>query len=537
MHSKRYSTWIGIASVTMVLLFAGCSQGTVNQQSEATVKQSDATANLSPQKGGTIKVAFDADPSTLDWMSTASSATKLVANHLYEQLFALDETMTEQPMLAKSYQVSEDQKTYTIVLRDGVKFHDGSVMTGADVVASLNRWASMSAVGKRMVKNVEAITAVSTHTVQIVFKEPYAPFIRNLADPTQAMVVLPAKIAEEAGTTPLKEAQIIGTGPYRLDSWKRGQRISLKRFDEYASREEDWGGLTGKKEAFADEIRFEMVPDAQVRVDGVRTGQYDFALRIPQDLYPQLKDATELKTRVSKPDSFMAVIPDKSEAPFDDLRMRQAVNHALDKEKIARATYGDFFEMDGAIFFPDQKSLYTKEGTEAYLAYDPQKAKALMKEAGYNGEPIRLIATSSYDDHFKTAQVVAAQLTEAGFTVDLQIYEWATLLEKERNPANFDLEIQGFSPKYDPTTIPWFYPQFPGKYESPKIMSLLTEWSTSGQGEQQQKLLGEFNRTVYAELPVIKITNEIGMGVIGSRIEGFGERKNITFWNTWLNAK
>lgn len=537
MSSKRYGRWFSFASLVVALVFTGCSPQAQSPIPEAAKEQSAATSSQEPQKGGIIKVAFDSDPSTLDWMSTSSSATKLVAFHMFEQLFSLDESMMEKPMLAKEFQLSEDRKVYKIVLRDGVKFHDGSTMSADDVVASFKRWGEMSAVGKRLFKSMEAVKAVDAQTVEIAFKEPYAPLIRNLADPTQAMVVIPAKIAESAGTAPLKGEHLIGTGPYRLDSWKRGQRITLKRFDEYAAREEDWGGLSGKKVAYADEVRFDMVPDAQVRIDGIRTGQYDFALRIPQDLYSQLKDSTELTTRVSKPDSWMAVIPDKSEPPFNDIRMRQAIQYALDKEKIAIATYGNFYEMDGAIFFPDQQSLYTKEGTDTYLSYSPEKAKELLKEAGYKGEPVRLIATSSYDDHFKTAQVVAAQLQDVGLTIDLQIYEWATLLEKEKNTANFDLEIQGFSPKYDPTTIPWFYPQFPGKYESPKIMALLDEWSKSSNEEEQKKLLGDFNKTMYEELPVIKIANEVGMSVIGAKLDGFGERKNVTFWNTWLKAK
>lgn len=539
--------WLSAVSIILVLgVMAGCS-GNAGQESASQTTQPAGNSSgtkqtevqdQQPKQGGTIKVAVDADPPTLDWMSSPASATTVIAYHMFEQLFSLDKDLSVKPMLAKDYTVSSDQKTYEIVLREGVKFHDGSTMNAEDVVASLKRWGALSGLGRHLFKKVADVKATGEYKVQIVLKEAYSPVINNLADPSQAMAVIPAEIAKAADKLPLENEQLIGTGPLKFDSWKRGQQITLKRFEDYTPREEDWGGLAGKKVAYADMVQFDIVKDAQVRLDGMRTGQYDYAVRIPKDYYDQLKDSTEMKPVVTKPDSWITVVPDKSEPPFNDVRLRQAINYAIDREKIGLATYGspEFFERDGSIFFPDQKDLYTKEGTQPYEVFDPEKAKALMKEAGYKGEPIRLVATNSFDDHHNSAQVLMQELKDVGFNVDLQLYEWATFLNTVNTPSNFDLFVTGFPPVFDVTGLLWIDPSFPGWYDSPKMVALVDQWSKTTDAAEQKRLLGDLNKTFYEELPVVKFINEIGLEAAGNKLQGFQSWLQPRFWNVGVSA-
>jgi peptide/nickel transport system substrate-binding protein len=520
---------VGLAGVALFGV-AGC--GAEQEQQRNAAQQGQGL-----QRGGVIKVASDADPPTLDWMGSPSSATTVIAYHVFEQLFALDNDLVARPMLARDYEVSDDLKTYTIRLREGVKFHDGSTMDAEDVVASMERWGTLSGIGMATFEKVQDVRAVDGSTVEVSFKEAFSPLVNNLADPQQSMTVIPAEIAREAGEDLLGEEQLVGTGPFKFGKWKRGQRITLARFDDYVSRDEDWGGLTGRKTPYADEVQFDVVADPQVRMDGMRTGQYHYAIRMPKDSYEQLRSTDGIRPVVTKPDSWITIVPDKAEPPFDDVRLRQAINHALNKEDIARGTYGDpeFYRMDGSIFFPEQKALYTTEGTDLYDAYDPERARQLMREAGYDGEPLTLMVTNSFDDHFNSAQIEVEQLKEVGFNIDIQTYEWATFLERVEDPKNFDLFVTGFPPAYDPTTVLWFPESFPGWWQNEEIGRLLDEWAATNDPNEQERLLGEMNRLTYEDVPLVKVVNEIGLEAVSDDLQGYESWLSMRFWNTGVS--
>lgn len=534
MEKKFFRVLLLIAIISLISV--GCGKA-----SEGKKNEDPATASPgAPVQGGEIHVAFEADPPSLDWSSSGSFTTANIAYHVFEQLFALDKELKVKPMLADNYTLGEDNKTYTIKLRENVKFHDGSIMKADDVIASIERWMAISRFGKQAAKNIESITKTDDTTVVVRTKDIYSPLLRFFAGPQNALVIMPAKVAAEAGNKPFdNDKWIIGTGPYQFESWKRGQTLTLKKFDGYVSRTEDWGGLTGKKTAYLDKIHFDMIKDPQIRVDGLRTGQYDFAAAVPQDFYEQLGMQPSMELKVNEMKKYLTVIPDKSEAPFDDPRLRQAINYALDKEKVGLATYGNpkFFKKDGALFFENQKDLYVTTNTNPYDEYNPEKAKQLMKEAGYDGKPIRLIASNSYQDHFKAAQIVVQQLKEVGFNVDIQTYEYTTYTQLIKDPKAFDLFIIGFAPVYDLPLTLWLDPSYAGTYKSEKMDEMLKRWNQTLDEKEQLKLLEETNQIVYDEMPVIKLINEIGLDAVHTRLKGYPNWIGMTFWDTWVEKE
>lgn len=502
----------------------GCAGGSGSQQGDQGV----------PERGGVLQAALNADPPTVDWTSSTATLTRAVAWHVFEQLFAFDKDFTVRPMIAEGYEVSEDQKTYTIKLREGVKFHDGSTVTADDVVASIERWGVISGGGQETVARVKDITAVDDTTVEIALDSVFAPLISNLADVKQALIVIPADVAAAAGEKPLEDDQLIGTGPYRFVSWTRGRQVVLERFDGYVGRDEDWGGLTGRKVAYLDEIRANIVKDPQVRLNQLQTDQAQFALGLSLDVYESMQSFPEVEPVIISLNSWLSLIPNKARPPFDDVRMRQAANHALNKEEIAAAAYGneEFWELDGSIFFPEQKDLYTTDGTDNYLAYDPERAKQLMAEAGYNGEPIRVAATDEYQDHYNGAQVMVNHLEAAGFNVDFQVMEWPTLLSRREDKDALDMYVTSFSPSFDPTVVIWFSPSYPGWYESEKAAALLDGWVKAADDAEKQRLLAAMNQTVYDEIPVIKIANGFELQGRAARLAGYESWIDMRLWNT-----
>lgn len=540
-HARKAMVLAFVLVLTFITACTG-GGGTKTEQPAAEAKEGQESAAKpeagEPQQGGEIRIAFEADPPALDWASSGSFSTANVAYHIFEQLFALDKDLSVKPMLADSYEMSSDQKTYTIKLRQGVKFHNGAEMKADDVIASMKRWMTISRFGKIAAEKIESVNKKDDYTVEIKLKEAFTPLIRFFAGPQNALAIMPADTAVAAGEERFTDdALVVGTGPYKLESWKRGQSITLTRFDEYVSREEDWGGLTGKKVAYADKIRFDIVSDAQVRMNGLKTGLFNYVMAVPQDLYGSAKTIPGVQTQVNEMKKFITLIPDKSEAPFNDVRLREAVNYALDRDAIGKVTYGDpnFYKADGSIFFPPQKELYSTTGTEPYK-YDPEKAKQLMKEAGYNNEPIRLIASNSYEDHLKSAQMVMQQLQEVGFKVDFQTYEYTALTELIKNPKEYDLFVLGFAPVFDLSLTLWLEPDYPGSdnYSSEKMSAALNAWNKSTDSAQQMKILTDVNSIVYGEFPIIKMVNEVGLDAYSDKLQDFEPWMGIKFWNTWV---
>lgn len=490
-----------------------------------------------PIRGGVLHVAFNAEPATLDWMSSTAYACREIAWNFFEQLYTIDGRYAVVPMLADGLpRTSADAKTVTIGLRRGVKFHDGSSMTAQDVVASLKRWGQLSGGGKAVFKAVKDVKAIDAQTVQIDLTRPFAPLLNDLADPSSALFVLPAKIADAAGTKPLAKEQLIGTGPYRFDSWQPGQVITLKRFAGYSSRTDRVGGLGGKKAAYLDEIDFEVVKDAQVRLSGLQSGQYTYAQLLSEDAFAQIKTMANVKSDILDPNSWSALVPNKSGGPLANVKLRQAISLALDRSVAAKGAFGPdaFWYLDGSIFFPSQHELYSTAATQGYRERAVERAKALIKEAGYAGQPIVYMTTKDYPWMDNLAQVVVPQLQAVGLNIDLQTYDWPTILAKRNMKTGWDLFATGFGIALDPSAIIWFDPKWAGSYESPTMQALLGKWSRATAGAQKRQLIAQMQGTVYAEFPVIKIANEKQLNAYSTKLHGYESFMDFTFWNTWL---
>jgi peptide/nickel transport system substrate-binding protein len=489
------------------------------------------------QAGGAIRVATDAEPNTFDWTSSTATATRLVAWHVFEGLFAIDQAYTVRPLLAAGYTVSPDGLRYTIKLRQGIKFHNGQPMTADDVVASLARWGKLSGGGEETFKFITALRAVDPSTVEITLSAPFGPLITNLGDPKQSAVIMPKAIAERAGVQPLTE--LVGTGPYIFKKWTRGQEIVLARNPAYVSRTENWGGLTGRKVAYADEIDFYPVTDPQVRLSGVSTGQYDFALELPQDLYPKVKSNRSLTADIVKVFSWPGVVFNKARGPFTDARLRLAVLYAMKDSDLMAAAAGPqaFWHLDPGLFFPEQHDVYSTAGSDVYNHQNLDRARELMREAGYKGEKIVLMSTKDYTWMYNMAQVLTPELQAVGFNVDSQVYDWATLLSRRAKPDLFDAFITGFSPSIDPTGIIFFGQKWPGWYKSAALDKLLAEWSRTPvtAGAARTKIMDQIQTLFYTEVPVAKVGNEFGLEVYNNvHLHGYTSYFDVRFWNTWV---
>jgi peptide/nickel transport system substrate-binding protein len=406
-------------------------------------------AGEQPVSGGTLRYAMIDTPPTLDQHVTTATLSTTVGQHLFETLFTFTEAWEPVPFLAKSAEVRDAGKLVVIQLRQGVLFHNGKEMTSADVVPSLNRWGKSASRGPVLFARVEKVEADGKYGVKLYLKEPFAPWATLLGFANGGPVIYPKEVVEDAGKEPIAPKNYIGTGPYRFVEWKSGNEIILERFDKYVKRTEKADGYAGERNAYFDKLVFIPVPDPGTRVSGVKAGDYDFAEYIPGDLFAGLDKDPAVKTMIRKGPETGMLFANTKEGLMSNQKLRQAILAAVNVEPVLRAAVGPekLWALNGGLM-PPGTVWYTKVGAEGYSQNNPEKAKALAREAGYKGETIRYMATTSYPHHYNASVVVAKQLKDAGFNIDLQIYDWATLVSRRAQPNLWDLfyTTHGFVP-------------------------------------------------------------------------------------------
>lgn len=482
------------------------------------------------QRGGVINVATIGEPPTLDPMVSSTDIVGMIGQHVFETLFTFDKDWKTTPLLADGMPaISPDGRVYTIKLRQGVTFHDGQAMTSADVVASLKRWLDLANRGKQIAENVASIEALDPATIKISLKEPYAPLLALLAFNNSAAVVMPAAKLDN----PLKEA--IGTGPYKVKERKPDQYLQLVRFDAYKSQPGESSGYGGTRHQYVDEIRFVPVPDANTRVEGALSGQFTYTDSLPIEAFPRLKESAS-EAVVLAPFGWPMFVMNSKEGLMTDQRLRKAVQIALKEEDMLAAAFGDqAFYAVNAPMYPKNFIWHTKAGAEPYNEGDPDKAKALLKEAGYDGQkPLRIITSRQYEFHYKMALVAAEYLKLAGFNVAMEVVDWATLVQRIRNPALWEIFITHSPFLPEPALISILSPSASGWWNTPAKNDAVAALNTATSEAERVKLWEKVQSLIFAEAPLVKIGDFNSLSAKSPKLQGFTPSPWPAFWNVSL---
>ncbi|NRA88212.1 MAG: ABC transporter substrate-binding protein [Rhizobiales bacterium] len=384
-----------------------------------------------------VNVAIVGEPDTLDPMMSSKDVVSIVTQHFYETLFTFNSKFEVVPLLAETMpKISDDGKTYTIKIRQGITFHDGSTMDAHDVVESLKRWVTTDSRGKGVADKIDGFTASDDFTVTINMNSAYSPLLSLLAFSNSAAVVYPQ---ENIGET---INAVVGTGPYKLASHKPDQYIQLVKFDNYVSRTEPSDGGSGARKQTMTEIRFIPVPDSSTRVEGILSGQYDFADGLPVETIKRLEASDKAEPMVLRPFGWPIFAFNHKAGLNTNLHVRLAVQAALNEDDMLYAAFGDdaFFVTDGPLY-PEGWFWRTDAGASAYNVHDAEKAAKHLAAASYDGTPLRILTSHQYEFHFKLAEVAKVNLEAAGFKVQLDVVDWATLGQRRNNPELWDIYI------------------------------------------------------------------------------------------------
>ena len=367
----------------------------------------------------TIGIPQDIEDS-LDPHKAVAAGTKEVLFNLYEGLVKPDSSGELQPAIASDYSISEDATTYTFTLREGVKFHDGSMVTAEDVKYSIDRCADTTN-GEPLVEaysNIKSVNIVDEKTVEVVLNTADSDFLANMTT-----AIIPAS-NENPDTNP------IGTGPYRYVSRSPQDNFVVEKFDEY------WG-----TPANIENVTFRVCANADSIVMNLQGGSIDMFARLTTTQASQLGDQFEVLEGTMN--LVQALYLNNAVEPFNDERVRQALCYAVDPQGIMDLISDGKGTEIGSSMFPAFEKYYMPELNDVYNQ-DFDKAKELLAEAGYpDGFSFTITVPSNYQQHIDTAQVLVEQLKNIGVTAEIELVEWETWVSEAYTNRNFEATVVG----------------------------------------------------------------------------------------------
>ncbi|TXK85947.1 ABC transporter substrate-binding protein [Paenibacillus sp. N3.4] len=529
---KTKSTIIVLLVTMFVFALSGCSS-TPNDPSKATNTATYSNGQTSTgASGGTLKIAYPSIPTTLDPHMSTSGYTAQLAIQIFETLVTLNSKYEVVPNLAQSYDISKDGKTITFALRQGVKFHNGKEMKAEDVVASMQKWQKTSSTAKADLGN-STWEAKDDYSVVLHVESPSYILMYDIANPTQFPAIMPKEIIAGADATGVKE--YIGTGPFQFKEFKPNEYMLFTKFKEYQPLSTPADGLSGKKEALVDELYFYSVKDSSTAINGLVSGEYDVVPYVNFDALPQIDNAKNV-VQIKYSTGITTLVFNKKQGLFANVKARQAVNMALDKKAIMTAVYTgpDFFRLDPGLMQREQSAWYSDAGKEIYEKHDLGQAKQLLKEAGYNGEEVRILASKDWLPGYNAAIAVQQQLQEIGMKVKLAVMDWSTLLDRRSKPDQWEMFFTTFPSQSTPLQYPFLDSKtnWPGWTNSPEIDKLLTKIKASTSQAEVKATFAELQKVFWDEVPVVSTGYSMQVDATSNKVKGYKNFICSIFWNT-----
>jgi peptide/nickel transport system substrate-binding protein len=499
----------------------------------------DSTPAAEGVYGGRLRVATTGQPATLDGHFVAQRTIGLIDWNMFEALFTFDAEYNTVPMLAEGIEVSEDGLTNKITLRQGVPFHNGEEMRAADVVASFNRWAPVASLGLAISAFLDEVVEVDPYAVEFRLTSPLVALPSLLARQQAGLSIHPKAIMEAAASEPMTPEQYIGTAPYKFVEFQPDRFTLLNRFDDYVGVDSEPSGYAGRKAAYLDEIEFIPVPEEAARVAGLQAGEYNYLEEIIPDQIEVLQDYPGVTIEILPPRSYGVIIMNTAGGMFTDQALRQAVQAAIGVEASGQATHGEgYFELGPGIMLP-QTMWASDVSAELYNQNNPEKAGQLLAEAGYDGTPIRLLCTEEDLGDYNAAVVAQQQLEQAGFTVELEVTDEATLEENLEDDERWDITTNAIVFRPDPVLIDRFVScNQDGKWCSEEKQAVIEQLQTESDFEARFAALEELQRLFYEQAPMVKLVNNYGVAALTSNVQGLLGRMHFElepeFTNCWL---
>ncbi|WP_091232011.1 ABC transporter substrate-binding protein [Microbacterium sp. 3J1] len=485
-RTRRFALISALAASAVIL--SACS-GTAEPEATTPIGEPDPDAAL--------QVGLVLEPTNLDIRRTSGAALEqILIDNIYEGLVTRTPENEIVPRLASDYEVSDDGLTYTFTLNEGITFHSGTALTSADVVSSYEAVRTDATLqGNADFAPVASITAPDPTTVQIVLSEPNQNFLFSLTGPA-------GLVFQTGDTTDLKTAEN-GTGPFTLTRWNKGSAITFARNDAY------WGEPAGVAE-----VEFQYIPDFTAGVNTALDGGVQVLTAVDPNLAPQLEETGDFTLTTGKTTDKATLAFNNAKAPLDDVRVREALRLAIDHEALVEAVgsgttlYGPIPELDPGY-----------EDLSDVISYDPEKAKALLAEAGQEDLELTLTIPGFYGT--TVPKVLISDFQKVGVTLEVDSVEFPTWLEDVYTNKDYDLS---FVLHVEPRDLGNFAnPDYYFGYDNADVQSLYTEALAEVDPEKSAELLAEAARIVSEDHAADWLYNGATITAVSPLVSGFPE--------------
>lgn len=465
----------------------------------APVGVSSAFAQAEPV---TVKAVMHTALRVLDPIASGLGISRFHGYMVFDTLLSLDAENRPQPQMA-SWSISDDKRTYTFTLRDGLKWHDGTDVKASDCVASLKRWAQRDSWGDKLMAAASKVEPLDDKRFIIELKEPLGYVLDVLSkDVAPVAFMMPERLANTPATEPITET--IGSGPFKYNAAesKAGVITVYDKNPDYVPRDEALSGSAGGKRVNVDRVEWIVMPDANTSLNALLSGEVDLVEEVALDLLPIVRNHPDVDVHLLKRSGLVAFgRMNHIAGPFKDVKVRRAAMAAFYQQPFLSAQTNEpgFSRICGAVFGCDTQ-FATEKGAEALLKSEPNldEAKRLLKESGYNGEEIRLLQVTDYYI-MKTHPLVGAKLlSDAGFNVKLIPADWQSSFSmrstyEQAENRIYDMFFSNLygSDTFNPLTHPLIRANgrlaYGGYPTDPETEALLEKFSlTLDQGERKQ---------------------------------------------------
>ena len=441
------------------------------------------------------------EPTSLDpTMAPAAAIGEVVLYNILEGLTKINVDGTISPLLAESWKMDADGKAYTFKLRKGVKFQDGTQFDSAAVKFSFDRAKDPKSTNKAkgaVFNNISHIATPDAHTVVLVLNNPDGNFLFRMGENTA--VILHPDSAASAATKP------IGTGPYKLDSWAKGTAVTLSKWDGFR----DANAIKLKK------VTFRFINDSAAQVAALLAGDIDGMPRFqsPQSLKQFQADKRFVVEMGSTAGKGIMTINNRKK-PFDDVRVRRALSHAVDKKAFIDGVFEGLAKPIGSHMAPTDAGYVELSGL---YAYDPEKAKALLKEAGVQ-TPLNVTLTLPPPPYArKGGEILAAQLAKVGIVAKIENVEWAQWLGGTFK-GNFDLTVINHVEPLD--YMNYANAQYYWGYDSKAFRDLAAKHSSTTAAKERTQLFGDMQRMIAKDAVNVFLFNASNTAVYRKGLKG-----------------
>jgi peptide/nickel transport system substrate-binding protein len=494
----------------------------------------------------TLRFIAQSDLRVLDPIWTTAYITRNHGYMVFDTLFALDSKFKPHPQMVGEYSVSPDKLLHSFTLRDGLKFHDGQPVKGADCVASLKRWMVRDSFGQALATAMDEMKGGDDKNFTIRLKEPFPLLIDGIAKVSSlAPFIMPERLAK---TDPYEQVtEMVGSGPFKFvkSEFEPGHKVVYIKNTDYVPRDEPSDWASGGKVVKVDRVEWLVVPDAMTKVAALQSGEDDWWENPPPDLWPVLLANPDVVLATSDPLGNTGCLRfNHLHPPFDNVKMRQAVQMVASQADFMTAFVGDpkYWETCPS-FFTCGTPMASKTGSEALAGKrDYDAAKKLIAEAGYKGEKIILLDAVDQPLNHAQALVATDEMKKLGLNIEVVASDWGTVVtrrasKKPPEEGGWNMFETGWvgADTLDPSLNvmlrangdkAWF-----GWPSDDKLEELRTQWLKASDSEARQEIAAKIQERAFEVVPYIPTGQYVAKTAYRKNIKGVVSAPAIFMWN------